>query len=83
MLPVHVTIVLLSATIPNYKEFADWVGRIRNRKVYVQMTLYRPVPLEHYLLINGEATLVKTQDKFFPEKITKVFDKHIKKNSNK
>jgi len=26
MLPEHVGIVLLSATVPNTKEFADWVG---------------------------------------------------------
>lgn len=26
MLPEHVGIILLSATVPNTKEFADWVG---------------------------------------------------------
>ena len=26
MLPEHVSIILLSATVPNTKEFADWVG---------------------------------------------------------
>lgn len=26
MLPAHVTLILLSATVPNTKEFADWVG---------------------------------------------------------
>lgn len=26
MLPEHVNIILLSATVPNTKEFADWVG---------------------------------------------------------
>lgn len=28
MLPEHVGIVLLSATVPNTKEFADWVGSV-------------------------------------------------------
>lgn len=26
MLPDHVNIILLSATVPNTREFADWVG---------------------------------------------------------
>lgn len=26
MLPEHVNIILLSATVPNTREFADWVG---------------------------------------------------------
>uniref|UniRef100_A0A915D9W4 Helicase SKI2W n=1 Tax=Ditylenchus dipsaci TaxID=166011 RepID=A0A915D9W4_9BILA len=49
MLPAHVKIVMLSATVPNCMEFADWVGRIKNRKINVIQTLKRPVPLEHYL----------------------------------
>ncbi|KAK6750611.1 hypothetical protein RB195_002533 [Necator americanus] len=49
MLPSHVKIVMLSATVPNCIEFADWVGRIKNRKINVVSTVKRPVPLEHYL----------------------------------
>ena len=28
MLPEHVNIILLSATVPNTREFADWVGYV-------------------------------------------------------
>jgi replicative superfamily II helicase len=28
MLPEHVNIILLSATVPNTREFADWVGSV-------------------------------------------------------
>lgn len=28
LLPEHVNIILLSATVPNAKEFADWVGLV-------------------------------------------------------
>lgn len=35
MLPPHITIVMLSATVPNVMDFADWVGRTKNRVVYV------------------------------------------------
>lgn len=40
---------MLSATVPNTLEFANWVGRTKKRKVYVISTLKRPVPLMHYL----------------------------------
>lgn len=52
MLPSHVTVIMLSATTPNNLEFADWVGRTRNRPIYVMSTLKRPVPLEHFLFTN-------------------------------
>ncbi|OMJ08276.1 Antiviral helicase SKI2 [Smittium culicis] len=51
MLPEHVTLVLLSATVPNTKEFSEWIGRTRKTKIYVISTYKRPVPLEHYLYV--------------------------------
>ncbi|GJJ09981.1 hypothetical protein Clacol_004206 [Clathrus columnatus] len=54
MLPEHVNIILLSATIPNTKEFADWVGRTKRKDIYVISTPKRPVPLEHYLYAGRE-----------------------------
>ncbi|KAJ3309956.1 Helicase SKI2W, partial [Gonapodya sp. JEL0774] len=53
MLPAHVNIILLSATVPNAKEFADWVGRTKSRPIFVITTLYRPVPLEHNLFVSS------------------------------
>lgn len=54
MLPDHVNIILLSATVPNTKEFADWVGRTKRKDIYVVSTAQRPVPLEHYLYAGRE-----------------------------
>ncbi|GAA5844741.1 hypothetical protein JCM5353_008355 [Sporobolomyces roseus] len=54
MLPEHVGIVLLSATVPNTKEFADWVGRTKRKDIYVISTPKRPVPLEHFLYSGKE-----------------------------
>ncbi|XP_068695347.1 superkiller complex protein 2-like [Montipora foliosa] len=49
MLPAQVKIILLSATVPNTLEFADWIGRTKRKKIYVISTPKRPVPLEHFL----------------------------------
>lgn len=46
MLPKHINLVMLSATIPNSLEFAEWVGRTKERCVYVISTNKRAVPLE-------------------------------------
>ncbi|KAJ3021953.1 hypothetical protein HKX48_007426 [Thoreauomyces humboldtii] len=51
MLPAHVTLILLSATVPNTREFADWVGRTKKKDIYVISTAKRPVPLEHFLYV--------------------------------
>ncbi|CAG8511393.1 21781_t:CDS:10 [Gigaspora margarita] len=54
MLPSHVNLVLLSATVPNTEEFAEWIG-----------TLKRPVPLEHYLYANKEIFKIVDEKKNF------------------
>eukprot|EP01130_Rhizamoeba_saxonica_P018639 TRINITY_DN9399_c0_g1_i1.p1 TRINITY_DN9399_c0_g1~~TRINITY_DN9399_c0_g1_i1.p1 ORF type:complete len:789 (-),score=199.19 TRINITY_DN9399_c0_g1_i1:2391-4757(-) len=54
MLPDHVNLIFLSATVPNTKEFAEWVGRTKKKKIFVISTQKRPVPLEHFLYANNE-----------------------------
>lgn len=49
MLPDHVKYVLLSATVPNTYEFANWVGRTKQKDMYVISTPKRPVPLEIFV----------------------------------
>ncbi|KAJ1949114.1 Antiviral helicase ski2, partial [Linderina pennispora] len=67
MLPRHVSIILLSATVPNTKEFAEWVGRTKKRDIYVINTPKRPVPLEHYLYVGknsvSSSEMMKIVDK--------------------
>jgi hypothetical protein len=46
MLPEHVGMVFLSATTPNTKEFSEWIGRTKRKKVFVITTPHRPVPLQ-------------------------------------
>lgn len=59
MLPDHIGIILLSATLPNIEEFADWVGRTKERPIYVVQTLYRPVPLEYSLFTGNSMKTIK------------------------
>jgi antiviral helicase SKI2 len=42
LLPDHVNIIMLSATVPNIMDFADWVGRTKRKKIHVICTLKRP-----------------------------------------
>jgi ATP-dependent RNA helicase DOB1 len=45
--------VFLSATIPNAREFAMWICKIKNQPCNVVYTDYRPVPLQHYVYASG------------------------------
>lgn len=47
--PDHVRFLCLSATIPNYQEFADWIQTIKGHKVSVVSYDKRAVPLYHFL----------------------------------
>ncbi|ORX82713.1 antiviral helicase [Anaeromyces robustus] len=65
MLPEHVKLILLSATVPNTMEFAEWIGRTKKKNIYVISTLKRPVPLEHYLFVkNNIYKIVDAQQNF-------------------
>ena len=61
-------IIMLSATVPNAMDFANWVGRTKKRKIYVQTTYKRPVPLEHSIYILSQYHIVKPKDGDFLEK---------------
>ncbi|RUP46089.1 NUC185 domain-containing protein [Jimgerdemannia flammicorona] len=63
MLPAHVNLILLSATVPNTKEFAGWVGRTKKKDIYVISTPKRPIPLEHFLYATGELQKVVDAEK--------------------
>ncbi|KAG6296213.1 hypothetical protein E4U46_002883 [Claviceps purpurea] len=67
MLPAHVSLILLSATVPNTHEFASWVGRTKQKDIYVISTSKRPVPLEHYLWAGKDVHMIVDSDKKFLE----------------
>ena len=52
---------MLSATVPNYREFADWVGTAKQKKIFVQMTEKRPVPLQHFIIYKEKLHMIKDE----------------------
>lgn len=51
MLPKHVLIVMLSATINGAEKFAQWIENVKQRDVWLASTTNRVVPLTHYSYI--------------------------------
>ncbi|KIY47752.1 antiviral helicase [Fistulina hepatica ATCC 64428] len=55
LLPHTVRYVFLSATIPNARQFAEWICQSHNQPCHVVYTDFRPTPLQHYLFPAGGA----------------------------
>ncbi|KAL2486377.1 ATP-dependent RNA helicase SKI2 [Abeliophyllum distichum] len=82
MLPRHINFVLLSATVPNTNEFADWIGRTKQKQIRVIWTTKRPVPLEHCLFYSGELYTICENEKIVPQGLKAAKDACKKKNIN-
>nr|XP_027202811.1 DExH-box ATP-dependent RNA helicase DExH11-like [Dermatophagoides pteronyssinus] len=54
MMPSHIILVMLSATISNAKHFANWVGMTKQKEVFIIRTSKRVVPLIHYMYFNNK-----------------------------
>lgn len=53
LLPRNVHFVFLSATIPNARQFAEWICSIHEQPCHVVYTDYRPTPLQHFIFPAG------------------------------
>ncbi|XP_008199268.1 exosome RNA helicase MTR4 isoform X2 [Tribolium castaneum] len=53
LLPHNVHFVFLSATIPNARQFAEWVAHLHDQPCHVVYTDYRPTPLQHFIYPAG------------------------------
>ena len=71
LLPNSIGLVMLSATIPNYFDFAKWIGSIKEKTIYIEITYKRVVPLEHNIYINNKKiiTFKTSDDKVWENKI--------------
>jgi superfamily II RNA helicase len=82
MLPRHIQMIGLSATLDNPEKFANWLetrGSEENTSekiVYLAKKLDRPVPLTHYSFITSNTGIFKAiKDKSVHEEIRKIIDK--------
>jgi len=49
----NVHYVFLSATIPNARQFCEWIAYLHKQPCHVVYTDYRPTPLQHYIYPAG------------------------------
>ena len=54
MLPKDIQLIMLSATIDAPEAFASWIGDLKERPCVLISTLYRIVPLTHYVIQGKE-----------------------------
>ncbi|KAH9661751.1 DExH-box ATP-dependent RNA helicase DExH11 [Citrus sinensis] len=66
--------------VPNTVEFADWIGRTKQKKIRVTGTTKRPVPLEHCLYYSGEFYKVCENEAFIPQGWKAAKDAYKRKN---
>jgi len=71
MLPKHIQMIMLSATIDSPQKFAQWCERgDTTKQVWLSSTTHRIVPLTHYgFLITNEGFFKKTKDKTLHQQV--------------
>lgn len=62
LLSQNVKMVFLSATIPNAREFVEWIVKTKQEPCNVVYTDYRPTPLQHYIFPSGGEGLFMVVD---------------------
>ena len=81
MLPQHVQMVMLSATIDRPEKFAEWCENVHknnstNKQVYLTNTTHRVVPLTHYSFITVNQGIFKAiKDKAIHQEINSIINK--------
>nr|XP_043625192.1 DExH-box ATP-dependent RNA helicase DExH9 [Erigeron canadensis] len=86
MAPKNARFVFLSATVPNAKEFADWVAKVHQQPCHIVYTDYRPTPLQHYLFPTGGDGLylvVDEKGKFREDSFQKALNALVPANEKK
>jgi ATP-dependent RNA helicase DOB1 len=85
MAPKNSRFVFLSATVPNAKEFADWVAKVHQQPCHIVYTDYRPTPLQHYVFPaggNGLYLVVDEKSKFHEDSFQKSLNALVPTNES-
>ena len=62
MLPNHIQMVMLSATLDRPENFASWIETNKGKMVKISSTTHRVVPLKHYLYVTMHDSAIKKID---------------------
>ncbi len=80
----NIQLVMLSATIDKSEEFANWIGTIRDKKIYLIPTTHRVVPLDHYIYIGNDIhKIMDTRDNYSIDGYRKAKEVYLKKLKDK
>jgi len=92
LLPPHIQMVMLSATLDRPEKFAEWIESRGNtitdnekiKEVYLATSSFRPVPLTHYTFITTPQSYFKSiKDKELEQKTRNIINKpHVLLTSN-
>lgn len=62
MMPCHIQMIMLSATLPDAIEFAQWIVECKKRGVTYTTTTKRVIPLSHYVMVEQKKLLIMDSD---------------------
>ena len=73
MLPNHVQMLMLSATLDKQENFAKWISSIKHSDVIITSTNHRVVPLKHYSFVTCPfSTFKKHKNKSLVDKFNSI-----------
>lgn len=80
-LPEKMKLLGLSATIPNIKEFADWIASVHKKPLKIVIEEKRPVPLKFFFQCNNEIfdNLAQLKKKGYAHKTTLVVNRRTQR----
>lgn len=83
LLPPHIKIILLSATIDSPELFGEWLSKLKNRNLMLVSTQYRVVPLKHCVYRGDELEILMDNSNTFYKDAYNRYLVHLKNQQDK